>query len=525
MSSNAFTEKEQRVQEGAPPPGSLPLQPGEQAPSLLREDDATLARVFGMIGAALVLFGGLALGFNLAGRPPRIGIGTGLSMLTMTLGLAGMLFHAAFDNDRQFRLAYMALGFVAILGGVACALLPYPDKVGNQFAWAVPLFLLGLLFFVAFLRNETDRSIRDVTQIGMLGTGGLMTIVGLVGGNLRGEFLLPYGLVLAVLGLLYLGSFVGTRGISDDLGYGAGLGIVGVGAFLLLVAVIRSFIGTSTGSYFMPHGFVQLLVAGAFLATGAGLCSDVPLVVLLRRELGGFFYSPIAYLTLLAFAFFTWWAYLHFIDLLLPNNPRSQGLTEPIIRNFIIAIVPVLTIVAVVPALTMRLLSEEHRSGTLEVLMTAPVDEVVVVGAKFLAAFLTYLLMWVPFGLYLLAIPLSGGNPFDYRPLFSFLVGLSVTGAGFISMGLFFSSLTKNQIASFLLTLVGMMGLTYCYFAAFDARPESATEIILTQMSYIHIWNSTLEGKIVPRLLLFYLSSTVLWLFLTVKVLESRKWR
>ena len=89
-----------------------------------------------------------------------------------------------------------------------------------------------------------------------------------------------------------------------------------------------------------------------------------------------------------------------------------------------------------------------QRSGTMEVLLTAPVDETTVVFSKFLAGLITFLVVWAPFGLYLVTIPVSGGTPFDYRPLLSFFITLVVTGAGFIGMGLgfvFYALLNKKR--------------------------------------------------------------------------------
>ena len=88
-----------------------------------------------------------------------------------------------------------------------------------------------------------------------------------------------------------------------------------------------------------------------------------------------------------------------------------------------------------VPALTMRLLSEEKRTGTLEVLLTAPVNEAAVVLSKFLACWLFFMLCWVPTGLYLIALRVEGGQPFDYRPLLSFYLAVGASGAAFIAIG------------------------------------------------------------------------------------------
>ena len=77
-----------------------------------------------------------------------------------------------------------------------------------------------------------------------------------------------------------------------------------------------------------------------------------------------------------------------------------------------------------VPALTMRLLSEEKRSGTLEVLMTAPVNEISVVLGKFFAAWIFYMLLWLPVWLFLISLRYFGGEEFDYRPVLSFTVAM-----------------------------------------------------------------------------------------------------
>src|SRR4051795_10070205 len=94
--SNAITEK--------PEERRLPGPPGGPGPSALREDEPHAARTVGMFGAALVIFGGMALGFHLYGQSVRVG--PGWAVLVLALGMAGLLFHAAFDRDVQFRRMY-----------------------------------------------------------------------------------------------------------------------------------------------------------------------------------------------------------------------------------------------------------------------------------------------------------------------------------------------------------------------------------------------------------------------------------
>jgi hypothetical protein len=497
----------------------------EGAPSVLRRDDPSFARVIGAIGAAAIIFGSFALLLNRTGKVTPIG--NGWATFFLAFGLSGLLFHAAFDWDVQYRRVYMAFGYLALLVGVLLCLLKYPDKVGDQFGFGFALMGLALLFILAFLRNEDDPRLRHFAQLVLGGAGALMAVTGLLGGNIHVDFLVPYGLLLGLLGLAYLASFITVRGVSDDVAYRSAFGMAVVGAVVFLVALGRVLAAGRPIEYLVPAGILLLFLGLAYAVVGYSLFSDRPLVVLTRRELGAFFYSPMAYIVLFICVLAYGWAYFMYMLELLDARP-GRPLFEPIVRGFVLQWTPVIFTIFVVPALTMRLLSEERRSGTLEVLLTVPVNEVAVTLSKFLAAFAMFLLTWVPFGLFLVYLRIDGGKPFDYRPLLSFFIGLCVTGAGFLAMGVFFSSLTRNQIASFLLTAVGMLSLTSLFVARYMVEQkvgmESGWVTFLTHISYLDIWINTLDGKLQPRYLLFFASMAVLWLFLTVKVLEARRW-
>lgn len=523
MSTKAITDKPHDPDGDAPRPDAGPLAPVQLVgPSEVRADEPGLPRALGTVGAALVIFGGMALAFHVTGKAVRVG--QGVSLIILVLGLAGLLFHAAFDRDVQLRRMYGLFAAAALVVGVILALYP---PVGNLFRWAVPMMFLGLLFGLAFLRNEDDAQYREITQYGLGGVGVVLAAVGLFGGSLRGDFLLSYGLVLALLGLLYLVGFIASRGISDNLAYYAAVLLVAAGVAVAVFSVIKALFTTGGTTWFTSFGSALLGVGVLYAASGGGLASETPFAVLTRRELAAYFFSPLAYLSLLGFVFMAWISYLLFVDTISSADP-DEGLTEPIIRLYIWGLFPVITTIIVVPMLTMRLLSEEHRTGTLEVLLTAPVQEHVVVFSKFAASLVTFLVMWVPFGLFLLAIPLLGGNAPDYRPLISFGIALAATGSAFLSAGLFFSSLTKSQIASAVLTGAFMMLLTLVLFLPRLFERERASEgweTLLRHMSYLHLWQQALDGVIVIKNLLFWASLTVLFLFLTIKVLESRKWR
>jgi ABC-type transport system involved in multi-copper enzyme maturation permease subunit len=119
-----------------------------------------------------------------------------------------------------------------------------------------------------------------------------------------------------------------------------------------------------------------------------------------------------------------------------------------------------------------------------------------------------------------------GGKTFDYLPLLAWFLVLVVSGAGFISMGLFFSSLTRNQLMAAVMSFVGML-LFVAFFLIKEYLLSRGTvwREVLGRVSFVDVWLNSLEGKLGITDLIYHLSVTVFWLFLTVKVLESRKWR
>jgi ABC-type transport system involved in multi-copper enzyme maturation permease subunit len=505
-------------------------------PSVLVEDQPTVARGFGLVGGVCAIIGGVCLGMAVSGR--AVLLGPGWATLLLTVGLFALLYHAATDKDAQFRLIYLVLAAVFLAAGVLLALLPWPNRMGDQFGYGLVGMFLGLLFGAAVLRNENDPSLRNAVELGLLGAGAAMALTGVVGGAI-GKHFLAYGLPLALLGLLYLAAFINSRGVADTLGYRAGLGVGGLGLLTLLVALGRSVFGplfhtwkwlSGAGwDYFIPFGLLWATVGLLYLAACWLMCSQRPLAAMTRRELGAFFYSPMAYIVLFGFTVASWVGYWLFV---LQLTSAEQPLMEPIVRYYIFSILPVITMIFIVPVLTMRLLSEEQRTGTMEVLLTAPVEEPTVVLSKFLAGMGMYLAVWAPFFLLLAGLWVGSNKPFDVYPLMAFGFGLVVTGAGFVSMGLFFSSLTRNQVASGVLAFAGMLTLTMVYILRnyLERSPglgdtSSFWTGLLAHVSYLDYWQSAIEGKLQPIPLVFFASMTVFFLFGSVKVLESRKWR
>ena len=511
MSTKAITDA---------PGASRPPQGADLGPSVLRADDPGISRYVGALGALAVLFGGIVLITNLAfHKGPAIS--PGWSILIVAVGLVALLYHAAFDHDLQFRRVYMFFSYAAIVVGSGLCLAPYPDKMGDQFGPGFLCMSVGLVFLLAFLRNEDERMYREYGERVLLGVGAILLGVGLIGGNVNSDFLLGIGLLCCLLGLLAVTAYLSIRGVSDDVAYYVGLGLGGVGAVVFVTAFIRSaFYPGATGTYFIPNGLLLMVIAAVAGVISLGFCSDARFVVQTRREFGAFFYTPLAYFVLLAF---TLAGEVNYGLWLFGMYRAAAPIPEPIVTNFVFGFLPVMVTIGSVPVLTMRLFSEEKRSGTLEVMLTTPVDEMMVVLSKFVAALFMFMLVWLPFALFLVSLRLIGGKSFDYRPMIAFGVVLVVTGAHFTSLGLLCSSLTRNQLVSGVLTFCAMTVLTCVWFVSGFVRAKWLHGLV-DHVSYLDLWLNALQGKLILPELLFHATMAVLFLFITVKVMEARKW-
>lgn len=537
MSSKAITEQRE-----GPRQGQRWHAPAELSPSVTQDTEPFWARLAGAFGLALLVFGGVALIVQMTGRTSWVGATWG--SLCVFFGLGLLLFHAASDADLQVRRAYMIFGYLWLAAGVLISIIPYRGPVGAHFLpYGLVALGMGLLFLLAFVRNEVEDRVRDMALYVLGGVGAATALVGFGYSNIEGSFLLPNGLLLILLGFFFLWAFAGLRGMSDDLGYKAALAIGALGALAVLVALARSmphwlaqtnvFAGrgwlAGAAPYLMPNGIVLVISGLLYVGLSLGLTSDQPYVVMTRRQLGAYFNSPVAYFMLVMFSVVACFSFGNYVlDWLWDGftNKPATAVPEPIIRPLFFNLVPVFCLVFVVPVLTMNLLSEEHRTGTLEMTLTTPQEETTIVLAKFTAALFLFLLTWVPWAMYLVALRVGGGQPFDYQPFLAWLIVLVFTGAGFVSMGLFFSSLTKNQLTAAVFTFVGMLILVGVFLLMETPQNQGSFWYkVSNQVSFLFLWRDSLRGQLAVYQLFYHLSVTAFWLFLTVKVLESRKWR
>lgn len=239
----------------------------------------------------------------------------------------------------------------------------------------------------------------------------------------------------------------------------------------------------------------------------------------LKREFAAVFFSPIAYVLLTAAMVVNGGVFLAVVNYL--SDPRSgHGAAMQLLFGgtiFFWFMVLVFT-----PLITMRSLAEERHSGTLETLLTAPIGDAGVIVAKFLAAVGFWAVLWLPS----LAYPLllSRYSDLDAGPILAGYLGTFGVGTMFLSVGLFCSALTRNQIVAALVAFGANMLLFF--LGVFDLL--SPTQSSGSPLGYLNLWTHMEDfgrGIVDTRHLVYYGSVTLFALFAAVELLQARRWR
>lgn len=251
-------------------------------------------------------------------------------------------------------------------------------------------------------------------------------------------------------------------------------------------------------------------------------------IAIYKHELKYYFQSATAYVTMGIFLlisgyfFYSIFSYYNLLSFQALRNPYiaenlnlTDGILRPLFGNISIILLLLL------PLLTMRLLAEEKKQGTFELLLTYPVRDCEAVAGKFLAAVTTFAAMLIctlPYPL-LLAL-FSDPEP---GPIISGYLGLFLMGCTFISIGTFFSSLTSNQLVAGVSAFgVGLFFLIIGWSVPF-AGPRFAG--LLGQLSLLQHFEGFSKGIVDTQDVSYYLFMTLFFLFLTLRSLESTRWR
>ena len=235
--------------------------------------------------------------------------------------------------------------------------------------------------------------------------------------------------------------------------------------------------------------------------------------VIARRELGSYFYSPVAYVAM--FLFLMAAGYLFWRDFV-PGQPAGMRT----IFDWMVWL-----LVFIVPVLSMGLLSQEWSTGTIESLMTAPIGETDVVIGKFLGALGFFVFLMLPTLLYVVLLKMY--SSVDVGPILSGYLGILLVGGLFVSVGLFCSSLTRSQVVAAVLAVAILFLITIVPWAAMRAEGSTlgATWRKVADQGVYNRYADFSRGVIDTSHVIFFLAITTVFLFLTIKVLESRRWK
>jgi ABC-2 type transport system permease protein len=256
------------------------------------------------------------------------------------------------------------------------------------------------------------------------------------------------------------------------------------------------------------------------------------LVAIVRKEMGHFFVSPIAYVVAGVFLVLTGFFFYQFVVIFSERAlqasmqsrfgpPPSLDVPGLVLRNFFGLIGTVVLFIS--PMLTMGAYTEEKKRGTIELLMTSPLRDSEIVLGKFIATLGLFGLMLLPTVIYQVVLLLAS----DPRPPWMLIVGgylgVILLGATLIALGLFISSLAENQIVAAVVTF-GLFLLLW----VLDVGVRGSTTWWGESLQYISIlrhYDDFTRGVVDSSSVVFYLSATLLGIFLTLRSLDAMRWR
>ena len=251
------------------------------------------------------------------------------------------------------------------------------------------------------------------------------------------------------------------------------------------------------------------------------------IVAIAQKELKSYFSSPIGYVLIGFWAFLFGWFYFNIMvyfarasmQMAGMGGPQSVNINQEMIRPLLMNVT--ILVLFVMPGVTMRTYAEEKRSGTIELLLTSPLTDVQIILGKFFGALALYAIMlmvtWFHVGLLFYF-----GNP-EWKPVVVAYLGLLLLGGCFISLGMFISSLTKNQVVAFMVTFSVFLFLWVISWVASSVGPTAAA--IANYLSIVDHFDDFAKGVIDTTHIIFYLSFITFGLFLTAKSVDTERWR
>lgn len=246
------------------------------------------------------------------------------------------------------------------------------------------------------------------------------------------------------------------------------------------------------------------------------------ILTLLRRELAAFFYSLNGYIIIAAVTLLIGESFSTVI-----TNLGTDASPMPVTELFYSTYYFWMIVLLAGPVMTMRLFALEKASGTFETLMTTQIGDVGVVAAKFSAAMIFYLTAWLPLlvCMYLVGHFSRQHTGLDAGTVGGMFLGIFLIGCLFLSLGCFASAITNSQMAAAMVSFVLGMSLFSLAFLAKALPPGSDLTAVLPYFNLFDQMDSFARGVVDTRVVIFYLSASFFFLFLTLRVVESRRWK
>jgi len=246
-------------------------------------------------------------------------------------------------------------------------------------------------------------------------------------------------------------------------------------------------------------------------------------LTLTRRELAGYFFSLTGYVIIAGVALLVGLTFVMLIGNM-GNSPFSMPITQLFFNSLLLWIIIIVT----APLITMRLFALEKATGTYETLMTTPVGDLQIVAGKFTAALVFYVVMWLPTVLSLWVVQHFANQPgaLEKGTLCGMYFGLFLAGCLILSIGCFASALTNSQVVAGMISMVtGVTLLILNWLAQAISTTDRWQAQLLAFFNLSQQMEDFTRGVIDTRVITFYLTGTFLFLFLTLRVIESRRWK
>lgn len=252
------------------------------------------------------------------------------------------------------------------------------------------------------------------------------------------------------------------------------------------------------------------------------------ILAIAQKELKSYFSGPIAYIAIGLWALLYGYFFIAILQYFVRSSMQmgqfgmqqqamnvNQQLIRPLLQNVTIMIL------FIMPMVTMRTYSEEKRSGTIELLLTSPLTDFQIVMGKFLGAMALYGIMLLVTMIHI-GLLFIYGTP-EWKPILTAYLGVLLLGGCFISLGLFISSLTKNQIVAGMTTFA--VFLLFWIITWIGSFSGPTVDKLTQYLSIIDHLDDFTKGVVDTSHLIYYLSFITFGLFLTVKSVDTERWR